>query len=238
MQEKYLIKHHRAKKIRRVLIPALSFVAILCAIGVGTFIYQNMQNIAQKEENQTFVEENAHSYTLGETVVLDTDEDEKGSQYGDYVAGFMWKGSLEYSIKEAKVYTSYQESGLSAEKQLKTLEGDDRLVVLTVELYNKDAVSFDPDNPNLYLISLFSNLITTDSSFASFGQIAYFDGTPSDLDSKKKAHYFRLSQGERKTYTVALKAPSFAVNEKTLIGIGVSNLGKYTVNLGLPKENA
>lgn len=213
------------------IVVVIALIAMLAVAVVFSFHQEEQKKI--EKTNHEFAVENTRVFNLGETVVLNAAEDEKGFDYGGYVAGFPWRGTVEMTVVSAKVFSSFKNAGLDIEKRIdrgRTQENA-KLLVLEVDLYNNDAKSL-MEEKDRFNISTFVNLLEKNSP-SSAGDIVYFDGTASGVQPRKGEFEFILKDGEKKTFLVGIEVPAHKLNESLVIGMGSAYNKKYAVELAL-----
>lgn len=224
-----------SKKVRTISL--VSGLAVLLAIIVAFSFYLAQEKQRQIEErNRQYVIENTHTFAMGESAVLNSEEDDKGFDLGGgYVASFGWQGTMELVVTKAKAGDSLEEAGIAPANSQPNGQTDSskKCIVLTMKLHNKDALS--GINGDRFYISTFVNLFCG-SSTPGIADIVYFDGTAPDADPKKGRLNFVLGKGEEKEFTVGLEVPTKYLEEDLFMGIGNSHYEKYRVKIAFAEE--
>lgn len=215
----------------------LALVVLIIAISAVLFLKGEEQKRTE-ERNHEYAAENTHTFEMGEPIVLDSAEDEKGFDFGGYVAGFSWKGTMGMTLLDAREYASPDEAGLDAAHLIPASARDyqERYLVLKMKLRNEDAElpAAPTDMIDHFYISTFVNLMHDSDPLNHLPDIVYFDGTAPDADAKG-TFSFVLGKGQEKTFTVGLAVAAADLGEDLFVGVGDAHYGKYRIKIGLQR---
>ena len=205
---------------------ALLAIALVAAVGFG-----GMKVFEYIQHEKITTEKKAHNVTAqpGESLVLDGDVDNSlVLSNGDaYTAYFGWTGKMEVSIKDAKLYRNIEEAKKDLGDEHWLYENKGALLVLTVDMRNIDALSFDDDERGWFNISYLGTLQPCEYS--------YFDGTAEGASPDgREDTFFNLPQGQEATYHVGLLIDDPGSDLSDLwIHAGVNHPYKYRFKLDI-----
>lgn len=210
------------RKEKRLLIALIGVVLVGGACYAGVKLYQEHQiqkaeeilKAEQKQVDQTFC--------IGDTIVLDSEEDEKPlPSGGSYDASLDWEGRMDLTVDRARLYPDLDsvlaelnreeiwtiEFERNARRRMEQFDEYDSYVMLDVTLDNISATS---RYASLIGYPWFNISLLSLSCKGHDAEIVCFDGMPAEGDISSDMYWFSLEKGSAATYKVV-----YAVSQKT-----------------------
>lgn len=216
--------------IRKKEVVALALIVV--ALCVAGFAYLGASSTLPEQEQQ-FQKSVNQTFQIGDTLVLDSKQDESATFNGNtYAAKFEWNGTMEVTVESAELAPPPD----NPQYAIPVVE-DYIPLTCKIRIKNIDGKSKSPIQSDLPYRFFITSVFLPDISDLSC-ELVYFDGTPTDAP-EKQAYTFDLKPGEEKTYTVCYAIPLVA---QELLGYqgnlylyaGIGNTDKYRVDLGIP----
>lgn len=192
-------------------------LVLVVAIAAAAFAIPRLYTQSVKDAVEEFDESVRYEFPAGETMHLDTREDEKdisptGMVHG---GGFTWEGAMDVRILSADLYNSSEDAGIPEDELAISARPGTFFLLCAVEVENIDAVV--PQSSDYFNISFLR-------AEGAGGDIAYFDGSES-IEGPKNGYCFILPPGEKQVYQVG-----YIVYEEPTGYFQVGSTGKYTTS--------
>lgn len=190
----------RSRKLSRKEIAVA--VVLVAAVGIFYCAYSFVE-LYKAEQNDRFQDSVKETFSMGETVRLDSRLDESDIMPFSSVpasAGLSWEGVVDVTIKRAELCSSVDSAGLADSVYLSQPEGTNFLL-LEVEVSNIDAegdYTRESTGENVFNITFLK--------VPPYGDIPYFDGTLEDA-TPHETYCFELSKGESQLLHVGFFVP-------------------------------
>lgn len=213
----------------RVALVALAALAVLLALAFGLRDYLEEQRHAAIEAARA---QHSVVVTLGETLVLDSVEDEKGiAEDPSFQAKFGFRGTMEITLAETEVISkedSYAQGWID--------RNYDGYLVLTVKLLNVDAFEESGAYDKEYRFNVSGICGINSSEVGIMPDLAFFSGTPDDA-SDKEGYAFDLAPGEEAELILAFgfTEEELAPGAEVYLDLGMDGGArhKYRIDTGL-----
>lgn len=185
-----------SRKEKAALVALIVVATVTCGVSHAIDSYK-------REANDEYKKSVERVFQMGETIRLDSVEDESDMlPYSPiaFSAGWPWSGSVDLRVEKACLYESVEEAGLQSEVALKQPDGTYFLVV-EIELTNIDAEPMyerEGSGERVFEISFLE--------VPPCGDIPYFDGKIADA-SPQELGCFDLPAGSSHTYHVGYYVP-------------------------------
>lgn len=212
---------------------ALAVLAVVLVAVLGLRGYLEEQRHAATEAART---QHSTEVVLGETLALDSIEDEKGiAEDPSFQARFGFQGMMEITLTEVEVISKGDSRAVGWADR-----GYDGYLVTTVKLRNANASGESGAYDKEYRFNISGVCGINGSEVGILPDLAFFSGTPDDA-SDKEGYAFDLPPGEEVELTLA-----FGFAEDDLIpGVEIYlDLGmdggarhKYRIDAGLSTDN-
>lgn len=211
-----------------------SAIATFCLI---LFVFQFASSRQVSEENGQVVayqESHVYRYSIGETAVLDSSQDDEGESYG-WIGGFDWNGTLKATVREVAAYQKVQNAPLDEryywpdlDEQIIADGGTPLFVLLSVDLENVDAV-MDSYEDGSFNISVFQAV----SDSVALSEFAYFDGNFAGTGegSDSNGYHCRIEPGQTRAVHIGFFADESILSEGFHISVGMTGLQKYVFEI-------
>lgn len=215
-----------------------ALVVLVVAIVIAGAAFLAMQTFDAKKTQEMLRAREAAGIEipLGETLTVDSSEDEKGVAGDDgYATGFSFDGSMEMTLEQVYVCTTLPDGdGIrSPDREC------DGFVVGVMRLKNIDAQSRAALGGHPYRFNV-TGVFRIDGEPAGIavGDPAYFSGTPEDA-GPKEGYAFDLEPGEEKSLVIAygLSLDEMAQGRAIDFYAGINEPRKYRFVSGLTTDD-
>ncbi len=215
----------RSRKLSRKEI--LVAIAIAAVVGVSYCVHSFIE-LYKAEQNEKFCDSIKESFSMNETIRLDTQVDESATMPYSSIsasAGLPWEGVVDVTIKRAELYSSVDSAGLADSVYLPQPEGTNFLL-LEVEVANIDAEGeYERKTTGEKVFDI------TFLKVPPYGDIPYFDGTLEDA-TPHEVYCFELPRGESRLLHVGFFVPDDGGPHTAFLGA----TEKYSVPLDVEER--
>lgn len=215
-----------------------ALIALLVAIVVAGAAFLAMQALDAKKTQEMFRAREAAGIEipLGETLTVDSSEDEKGVAGDDgYATGFSFDGSMEMTLEQVYACTALPD-GAGIRDTGRVYDG---FVVGVMRLKNIDAQPRSALSAHPYRFNV-TGVFHIDGEPAEIAASdpAYFSGTPEDA-GPKEGYVFDLEPGEEKSLVIAygLSLDEMAQGRTIDFYAGINEPRKYRFVSGLTTDD-
>ncbi len=222
----------------------LAFLVLAGILIAFSFFIQLMENeapVATEQETQSYASSHIHTYKIGDSVTLSSEEDAEGDNYS-WTADFGWTGTMEVKLEKVSIYKQDQFKKLNnkylveddLERQLGRLPSGCNPAILCYQLtlHSIDAEPLAEDETASKSFDINSFILDGDVDFASSEPI-YLQGTyyGTKKYDGKNGYSFNLKKGESTSITIGYVVGDEAKNADLSLKFGTAEIDKYAVKI-------
>lgn len=217
-----------SKRERASILAIAAIILVSVVIHLGFTIYQN----AQSQRNAQERESANQAYGMGETLVLDSTQDELQLEDGtDYTASFGWQGTMEVTVSQSRLYRSKEQLENAEGYSVASLDApqeESAYVVCRMHVSNHDATPnpgfVNEDERPAFMMSAFNigpagelvGLVDLSNRASTSGEYAFFTELPT---------------GTEHDYALVFEVGNDIDPSSLYMGVGMAHPEKYRINL-------